>query len=110
MVQAAPPVDATDTQAEVVAPAPKPEHKGIQIELPEDFGGFDIETEPLDDDILRALCPAFGLPGKVTEVDGVEVSGKTFYQVWRANRAAAVEYLRGDILLPVELARRMRVV
>jgi len=59
---------------------------------------------------LDTLCAAFGLPGKVTEVDGVEVSGATFHEIWETNREVAVEYLKGDIMLPVELARRMGVV
>ena len=59
---------------------------------------------------LDMLCAAFGLPGKVTEVDGVEVSGETFHILWETNRKVAEEYLRGDILLPCELARRMQVV
>ena len=60
---------------------------------------------------LDVLCTAFGLPGKVVEVDGVEISGATFHEVWNSeSRDVAVEYLRGDILLPVELARRMRAV
>lgn len=57
---------------------------------------------------LDTLCAAFGLPGKVTEVDGVEVSGATFHLLWESDRKVAIKYLEGDVLLPAELARRMQ--
>jgi len=59
---------------------------------------------------LDTLCAAFGLPGKVTEVDGVEISGAMFHQLWESDREVAIKYLEGDVLLPAELARRMRAV
>jgi len=59
---------------------------------------------------LDVLCAAFGLPGKVTEVDGVPVSGATFHELWKTDRKVAIKYLEGDVLLPAELARRMQAV
>lgn len=59
---------------------------------------------------LNDLAHAFGLEGKVEEVDGVAVSGATFYELWRTNRKVAEAYLMADLRIPSELAVRMGVV
>lgn len=59
---------------------------------------------------LDKLGTAMGVGGKVTEVEGVEVSGAEFHRLWRENRPAAEEYLRRDLQLPLKIARRLGVV
>jgi len=59
---------------------------------------------------LNTLAAAFGLAGKVDEVDGVAVSGAEFHRLWRENRKVAEAYLMRDLELPAELAVRMGVV
>jgi hypothetical protein len=59
---------------------------------------------------LDVVAKALGLEGKVEEVDGVAVSGATFYQLWRENRAVAETYLLQDIALPGILAKKIGVV
>lgn len=59
---------------------------------------------------LDALAAAFGLDGKVKEIDGVEISGATFHELWKTNREVAVRYLEQDMLLPALLAKKMGVV
>ncbi len=59
---------------------------------------------------LNNAAKAFGIEGKVEEVDGVVVSGATFYQLWRTNRKVAEQYLLADLRVPAELARKMGVV
>jgi hypothetical protein len=59
---------------------------------------------------LDTLAKAFGLPAKVKEVDGVAVSGATFYHLWRSNRVVAEKYLARDLEIPAKLARLMGVV
>jgi hypothetical protein len=59
---------------------------------------------------LNTLAAAFGLAGKVDEVDGVAVSGAEFHRLWKENRKVAEAYLMRDLELPAELAVRMGVV
>lgn len=59
---------------------------------------------------LDTLCKAFGLPGKVREVDGVAVDGASFHRLWAENRPVAEKYLLGDLAPLAELARRMGVI
>lgn len=59
---------------------------------------------------LDTLAAAFGLPGKIKEVDGVPVDGASFYLAWRGNRPVAEAYLRQDLKIPALLAQRMGVV
>ena len=59
---------------------------------------------------LDVAAKAFGIDGKVEQVDGVAVSGATFYQLWRENRNVAEAYLMADLRIPAELAVRMGVV
>lgn len=59
---------------------------------------------------LNTLAAAFGLAGKVEQVDGVAVSGAEFHRLWKENRKVAEAYLMRDLELPAELAVRMGVV
>jgi predicted PolB exonuclease-like 3'-5' exonuclease len=59
---------------------------------------------------LDVAAKAFGLEGKVQEVDGVAVSGKEFHRVWKENRNVAEAYLLRDLAIPAALAIRMGVV
>jgi hypothetical protein len=59
---------------------------------------------------LNNLALAFGLPGKVTEVNGVKIDGAHFYQAWRENRQVAEAYLKRDLELPAMLAVKMGVI
>lgn len=59
---------------------------------------------------LNDLAKAFGLEGKTEEVDGVAVSGKDFWHLWRSNRKVAEAYLMQDLKLPALLAVKMGVV
>ena len=56
---------------------------------------------------LNDLALAFGLPGKVKEVDGVMSDGASFWRAWRENRAVAEAYLKQDLRLPAILASKM---
>ena len=61
---------------------------------------------------LNTLLQAFGLAGKVVNVDGVDINGKEFYLAWRdpKRRKAAETYLIRDLSGPKELALRMGIV
>jgi hypothetical protein len=61
---------------------------------------------------LHTLAIAFGLAGKVKEVDGIAIEGKTFYLAWRNPelRPIAEKYLGRDLELPAVLAVKMGVV
>ena len=61
---------------------------------------------------LDAAAAAFGLTGKVKEVAGDPIEGKTFYLAWRdpKRRKTAEKYLMADLRIPAELAKRMGVV
>lgn len=53
---------------------------------------------------LNTVAMALGLGGKVTEADGVAVSGADFHRLWRENRAAAEVYLQQDVQLCISIA------
>lgn len=58
---------------------------------------------------LDTIARAFGLAGKINQVDGQEVSGAMFHELWKTNRPAAVQYLARDLELPTLLAVKMGV-
>lgn len=53
---------------------------------------------------FETLARAFGTPGKP---DGC--TGKLFYQAWRENREAAINYAKSDVVQPAIWARQMGV-
>jgi len=61
---------------------------------------------------LDTIAKAFGLVGKVTEVDGQSIEGKSFYLAWRdpERRATAEKYLLRDLELPGIIARKIGIV
>lgn len=51
---------------------------------------------------FETLARAFGTPGKPDDC-----TGKLFYQTWRENREAAINYAKSDVQQPAQWARQM---